>query len=603
MPEAPFTIETKVQTHSLRLPFVTFHNLFKSNSMHQLYAIICLCFINGVLIAQTGNLLLEGGTLVDVESKTIRPNINILIQNGRIATISDRAITPPKDVKRIKLNGQYVMPGLIDAHIHLFQSGGLYTRPDAIDLREFHPYEKERQWVKDNAESILKRYLRAGITTVIDVGGPLANYELRDRFKADSSTPNVWLTGPLVSTYQPAAFQIDDPPIIKVNNAEEAKAIVRKQLPYEPDLIKIWYIVRGGKNATSSYDLVKATIDESHKHGLKVAVHATQLNTAKLAVKAGADILVHSVDNPVDKDFINLLQQNNTVYIPTLVVSRKYLEVFSQNNDLSYEDFTLSDPVVLGSLFDLKHLPKKDFVNTYKQRATQRMASTKAQDQVRKNNLKQLAAAGITVATGTDAGNIGTLHASSYLRELFDMRLAGMDNFSILQASTINGAKVLGREKELGSIKQGKIADLIILTTNPAENIDHLQDIEYVIKDGQMYEPDDILPDSPVDLAQRQLNAYNARDIEAFLEPYSEDVELYSFPDQLMGKGRSFMRSTYSKMFENTPELHCELVNRIIQGDTVIDRERVTGFGAKPLEATAIYKVKDGKIVKVYFLQ
>ncbi|NRB47601.1 MAG: amidohydrolase family protein [Saprospiraceae bacterium] len=571
--------------------------------MHRLYTLISLCFFNIVLLAQGGNLLLEGGTLVDVEGKTIRPNTNILIQNGRIANISDQAMTLPVDTKKIKLNGQYVMPGLVDAHIHLFQSGGLYTRPDAIDLRAFHPYEKERQWVKDNAEQILKRYLRAGITTVIDVGGPLANYELRDRFKADSGTPNVWLTGPLVSTYQPAAFQIDDPPIIKVKNAEEARAIVRKQLPYQPDLIKIWYIVRGGKNAATSYDLVKATIEESHKHGLKVAVHATQLNTAKLAVKAGADILVHSVDDPVDRDFLSLLQQNNTVYIPTLVVSRKYLEVFSQNNDLSYEDFTLSDPMVLGSLFDLKHLPKQDFINAYKQRATQHMASTRAQDLIRKNNLKKVATAGITIATGTDAGNIGTLHASSYLRELFDMRMAGLDNFSILQASTINGAKVLGKEKEIGSIKEGKVADLIILTTNPAENIDHIQDIEYVIKDGQIYEPEDILPDSPVDLAQRQLNAYNARDIEAFLEPYSEDVELYSFPDQLMGKGRSFMRSTYSKMFENTPDLHCELVNRIIQGNTVIDRERVTGFGAKPLEATAIYKIKDGKIAKVYFIQ
>ncbi|MBX2877648.1 MAG: amidohydrolase family protein [Saprospiraceae bacterium] len=571
--------------------------------MHRFYALIYFCLLNIALLAQDGSLLLQGGTLVDVESKTIRPNTNILIEEGRITTISDQPINTPADVRRISLNGQFIMPGLVDAHIHLFQSGGLYTRPDAIDLQEFHPYEKERQWVKDNAEQILKRYLRVGVTTVIDVGGPLANYELRDRFKVDSGTPNVWLTGPLVSTYQPAAFQIDDPPIIKVKNAEEAKAIVRKQLPYKPDLIKIWYIVRRGEDASTNYNLVKATIDESHKHGLKVAVHATQLNTAKLAVKAGADILVHSVDDPIDRGFISLLQQNNTVYIPTLVVSRKYLEVFGQNNDLSYEDFTMSDPTVLGSLFDLKHLPKKEFIATYKQRATQRMANTKAQDQVRKNNLKKLAAAGITIATGTDAGNIGTLHASSYLRELFDMRLAGMDNFSVLQASTINGAKVLGRDKDLGSIKEGKIADLLILTTNPAENLDHIQDIEYVIKDGKVYEPEEILPDSPVDLAQRQLNGYNARNIEAFLEPYSDNVELYRFPDQLMGKGRAFMRSTYSKMFENTPDLHCELVNRIVQGDTVIDRERVTGFGAKPLEATAIYKIKDGKIVKVYFIQ
>lgn len=571
--------------------------------MRRLCLFLCLCTLSSLLPAQKGSLLLEGGTLIDVERKTIQPNTNILIENGLIKTISQETINVPTDTRRITLNGQFMLPGLVDAHIHLFQSGGLYTRPDAIDLRRFHPYEKERQWTRDNAEQILKRYLRAGITTVIDVGGPLANYELRDRFKTDSSTPNVWLTGPLVSTYQPAAFQIEDPPIIKVKDAEEARAMVRKQLPYQPDFIKIWYIVRRGENAATNYDIIQATIDESHKNGLKVAVHATQLNTAKLAVKAGADILVHSVDEPIDQAFIRQLQQNNTVYIPTLVVSRKYLEVFGQNNDLSYEDFTLSDPYVLGSLFDVKHLPAKEMLATYKNRARQRMSTAKKQDQIRRSNLKKVAAAGVTIATGTDAGNIGTLHASSYLRELFDMRVAGMDNFSILQASTINGAKVLGREKDLGSIKEGKRADLLILTTNPAENIDHIQDLEWVIKDGQIFEPEDILPDSPVDLAQRQLNGYNARDIEAFLEPYSEDVELYRFPDQLMGKGRSFMRSTYSRMFDNTPKLHCELVNRIVQGDTVIDRERVTGRGDTPLEATAIYKIKEGKIVKVYFIQ
>lgn len=555
------------------------------------------------LAAQGGNLLLENGSLIDVERKIIQPQTNILIENGRIKNISKEPIEASSDTKRISLQGQFIMPGLVDAHIHLFQSGGLYTRPDAIDLRAFHPYEQERQWTKDHAEQILKRYLRAGVTTVIDVGGPLANYELRDRFKGDSTTPNLWLTGPLVSTYQPAAFQIEDPPIIKVDNAEEARAMVRKQLPYQADFIKIWYIVGRGEEATANYDIVKATIDESHKNGLKVAVHATQLSTAKLAVKAGADILVHSVDDPIDPAFIRQLQQNNTVYIPTLVVSRKYLEVFGQNNDLSYEDFTLSDPHVLGSLFDLKHLPAKEMISTYKERSRQRMARAKEQDQIRRNNLKQVAAAGITIATGTDAGNIGTLHASSYLRELFDMRLSGMDNFSILQASTINGAKVLGKEQDLGSIKEGKRADLLILTTNPAENIDHIQDLEYVIKDGQAYLPEEILPDQPVDLAQRQLNAYNARNIEAFLEPYSEEVEVYRFPDQLMGKGRAFMRSTYTRMFENTPDLHCELVNRIIQGDTVIDRERVSGFGDTPLEATAIYKIKEGKIAKVYFIQ
>lgn len=557
-----------------------------------------------LLFAQSNTVLLEGGTLIDVESKTIRPNMNILLEDGIIKTISKQPISVSSSTNKMQLDGQFVLPGLIDAHIHLFQSGGLYTRPDALDLRAYHPYEQERSWLKDNAGRLLKRYLRAGITTVIDVGGPLANYAIRDQYNLDKQTPNVWLTGPLISTYQPAAFQIEDPPIIKINSPEAARAMVREQLPYKPDFIKIWYIVQRGENPSTNYDIVKATIDESHKNGLKVAVHATQLNTAKLAVKAGADILVHSVDDPIDQAFVRQLKASKTVYIPTLVVHRKYLEVFSQKNDLSYDDFTLSDPTVVGSLFDLKHLPPQDMLTQLKAGAAQRMTAEKARDKTRKANLKKLAAAGVTIASGTDAGNIGTLHASSYLRELFDMRISGMDNFSILQASTINGAKVLGREAQIGSIKEGKRADLVILSTNPVDNLDHLQDIEYVIKDGQLLEPETILPDTPEDLAQRQLNGYNARDIEAFLEPYSQDVELYRFPDQLMGKGRAYMRSTYTKMFERTPNLHCELVNRIVQGNTVIDQEKVTGFpNGKPLEAIAVYKIEKGKIAKVYFIQ
>lgn len=107
----------------------------------------------------------------------------------------------------------------------------------------------------------------------------------------------------------------------------------------------------------------------------------------------------------------------------------------------------------------------------------------------------------------------------------------------------------------------------------------------------------------PEKLAQEQLDAYNARDIEAFLKPYSKDVEVYTFPNQLNYKGLDKMRERYGKMFANTPDLHCELVKRMVMGNTVIDQEKVTGFpGRDFLEAIAIYKIEDGKIAKVYFV-
>ncbi|WP_315816671.1 nuclear transport factor 2 family protein [Paraflavitalea speifideaquila] len=116
-------------------------------------------------------------------------------------------------------------------------------------------------------------------------------------------------------------------------------------------------------------------------------------------------------------------------------------------------------------------------------------------------------------------------------------------------------------------------------------------------------QPQQLLPVTPEILAQQQLNAYNARNIDAFLEPYSDSVRIYAFPDKLLYQGKETMRKQYSGMFESVKELHCQLVNRIVQGDTVIDQENVTGFGDQPLKAIAIYKIRQGKIAEVYFIQ
>lgn len=108
---------------------------------------------------------------------------------------------------------------------------------------------------------------------------------------------------------------------------------------------------------------------------------------------------------------------------------------------------------------------------------------------------------------------------------------------------------------------------------------------------------------SPEELVQQQLDGYNARDIDLFLAPYSDSVEIYSFPNRLDAKGKENIRPGYASMFENSPKLHCELVNRIVNGNMVIDRERVTGLlpKKKVLEAVAIYIIENGKIQKVYF--
>jgi len=172
-------------------------------------------FLTNILFAQKQTLI-TNATIIDTKNEQILNGQSILIENDKIVKIGNN-ITATSNAKVIDLKGKWVLPGLVDSHIHLFQSGGLYTRPDGLDLRKYRSYETERQWLKDNAGDLLKRYLACGITTVIDIGGPLYNFNIRNQFNQETLSPNIIMTGPLISTYQPEAFKIEDAPIIKAN--------------------------------------------------------------------------------------------------------------------------------------------------------------------------------------------------------------------------------------------------------------------------------------------------------------------------------------------------------------------------------------------------
>ena len=108
-----------------------------------------------------------------------------------------------------------------------------------------------------------------------------------------------------------------------------------------------------------------------------------------------------------------------------------------------------------------------------------------------------------------------------------------------------------------------------------------------------------------VKLAQQQLEAYNSRNIIDFLKPFSDDIKAYNYPDQLLFEGKDSMRKVYGKMFANSPDLHCKLVNRIVMGNTIIDQEKVTGVAGaenKTIEALAIYTIADNRIIEVRFV-
>ena len=552
----------------------------------------------------SGPLVISKVNVINVVTGKAEADQTIVIEGDRItASGPSKKIKAPANATTIDGTGKYVMPGMTDAHIHFFQSGGLYTRPDGANLNRVYPYEKDQQWIKDNLYGLMARYLACGITTVIDVGGPMSNYSIRDSVNAYVAAPNAWVTGPLVSTYQPPNLDKKDPPIVKVSTPEEARELVKRQLPLKPDFIKIWYIVLPGQKAEATLPIVKATIEESHANGVKVAVHATQYETAKLAVTAGADILVHSVDDKVlDNEMLQLLKSKQTVYIPTLTVAQNYNRTFTQQFNFTAHDFRYADPFMLGTLMDPQHIEKSKQAFDYKKMRNYLHVPDR-EDSTMLTNVKLAQDAGVLVVAGTDAGNIGTHHASSFYDELLAMKQAGLSNAEIIRSATIHAAKGFGKEKDYGSVSTGKIADLLLLDKDPLQDLSVLSHINTIVHRGVPMQPQQLLPVTPEILAQQQLNAYNARDIDAFLEPYSDSVRIYSFPDKLMMRGKEEMRKQYSGLFDRVKELHCELVNRIVQGNTVIDQESVTGFGDKPLKAIAVYKIREGKIAEVYFMQ
>lgn len=112
---------------------------------------------------------------------------------------------------------------------------------------------------------------------------------------------------------------------------------------------------------------------------------------------------------------------------------------------------------------------------------------------------------------------------------------------------------------------------------------------------------DEDVPD-PVPIVAQQLEAYNNRDIEGFMKTYTEDVRLFNYPDQPLSQGQAPMRANYKGFFENTPDLNCEIKNRIVIGNKVIDQDYLT-INGKPYSAIAVYEVEAGKIARVTFIQ
>ena len=541
-----------------------------------------------------------GATLFDGTGADPVENAVMIVMGDRILEVGGaKEIEIPDYLPVVDLTGKWVVPGLIDAHIHYFQSGGLYTRPDVIDLRAWRPYETEMASIEADLQETFRRYLASGVTSVVDVGGGYGNFEFREKANQQLYAPRTAVAGPLVSTVSRPQMDIGDPPIIEVDSPEMARELVRKQLEYQPDLIKIWFIVPGDGNFTPNLPIIEATIDEAHAAGVRVAVHATQLEAARASVKAGADVLVHSVDDEaVDEEFVALVKESGAIYTSTLIVMEGYGDVLGGNVRMMDVERELGDPDVVMTWSEMPMGPDAEEIRARSRARLDRIMA------VMQANLKTMQEGGAIIAAGTDAGNIGTLHGPAIHREYELMAEAGLTPREILVDATRNAALVFAAEPEMGTIAKGKFADFLILDADPLADIANLQKIHRVVKGGVALDPADILPPSPETVVQRQVEAYNARDIEAFLSFYADDVVIRHLPGgEIAWDSKDAMRPRYSKRFAENPELFCTITQRIVHGDWVVDHELVTGVKERPrVRAVATYEVKNGLIQNVWFL-
>src|SRR5882724_812736 len=443
------------------------------------------------------HIALVGGTIINPADGKITRNATVFIHEGHITNITTNMVMKVCG-RTIDCTGKFIMPGYIDTHVHFFQSGDLFTRPDGTDLNSVRPYKDEVAWVKGHVNDVFARYLRSGITSVVDVGGPFWNFEVRKTANATAKAPRVAVAGPLISSVSREKLDLGDPPIVKIDTPDQARDFARKLAEQKPDLVKIWYIVDKDHPVESFRPIVRATIEESHAHKIRVAVHATELETARAAVEEGADVLVHSVtDNLVDDAFVKLLKDRHTILCPTLVVFERYGRTFSHQLNLTPEEEAWGNPEVIASL-DVTKIPQNKLPDRIKNALAK---PDEALDRIKKTydvalrNLKTLEDAGVTIAAGTDAGNIGTIHGPALFREFQLMKEAGLTPMQILQCATANAAKLFGGETggHIGKIGNGYFADLVILNSNPVDDIAHTSDIHTVIKNGMVYSADSIL--------------------------------------------------------------------------------------------------------------
>lgn len=405
----------------------------------------------GILSASAEPTYVQAGSLLDVERSRILENYVIKIEGERISEMSPEDEMPiPQGALLIDLSEYTVLPGLIDAHVHL------------LDDADEQGYRGLSVSIPDAAIKGVKNAkitLEAGFTSARVVGAPgYGDVALRNAIDSgDVIGPRLVVAGPpvgmtgghcsdgnlLPSEYDYTGEGVADGPWA-------ARAMVRRNLKYGVDMIKTCstggVLSKGTKVGASQYTLeeLEALVDEAHIHGLKVASHAHGTEGILNAIKAGVDSVEHA--SFIDEEGIRLAKRNGT----TLVM------------DIYVTDFILSEGAAAGMLEE--SLEKERLVG-----------------QRQRDNFREAHQAGVNIVFGTDAA---VYPHGQNARQFAIMVQYGMTSWEALQAATIKASALLGTDANTGTLETGKYADIIAVEGDVLDDVSLLESIPFVMKGG-----------------------------------------------------------------------------------------------------------------------
>lgn len=416
------------------------------------------------LVAQVK--VLKNFTLIDGTGRAPLPNAAMILENGRIAWVGPEAkLKPPPSAPVTDLQGKYIMPGIINLHVHLGATVGLD--------------QNEKFFTPENVEKDLKTYASYGVTTVLSMGTDKDSiFKMRDEQRAGRPTETrIYTAG------QGFVFKGGYGGLEGVNHGvatvAEVEPAVAAQAAKHVDFIKLWMDDHLGTKKKMPYDIAQAIIESAHRHHLRVLAHIFYLQDAKQLVDYGVDGLAHSVrDKPIDPAFIADMKRHGTWQEAATLSREASMFVYGQTPPFANDPFFTRSisPQVLAQL--------KSPAYQQKMRSDPDFSRYPGFLHTAEHNLKTLADAGVPYAFGTDSGPPGRFPGYFAHWEMELMVQAGLTPMQVITAATGSAARFLHAE-DLGTLEKNKWADLIVLDKNPLDDIKNTRTITAVYIAGK----------------------------------------------------------------------------------------------------------------------